>query len=98
MSGAGVDSSYGDSLGEFEVSGTLDLSGTGSWTWHRRFVSVEQTILYRGYSDVYGCYGVYTSKRADGSAASFMVSTSRQPRVYRLYRDNQRASQSGINY
>ncbi|GFH25710.1 hypothetical protein HaLaN_23715 [Haematococcus lacustris] len=39
-------------------------------------------LQYQGKSDSWGAYGVYTSKRVDVSAATFVVSTGRQPRAY----------------
>eukprot|EP00798_Chlamydomonas_sp_ICE-L_P002651 gene2651-5029_t len=66
------DDKVGDEQEEFEVTGTLVMS-TGIWTLQRRYLNSP--------------WGVYNSQRASGLAQTFVVSSSRQPRVFRLFTD-----------
>ena len=87
--GGGYDQ-LGDSWEEFVVQGHHDPA-SGEWGMQRRFLHVDSTILYSGYADLHGAWGVYSSQRIADSAAAVFSSSSgqqaRQPRVFRLFRD-----------
>ena len=87
--GGGYDQ-LGDSWEEFVVQGHHD-PGSGEWAMQRRFLHVDSTVLYSGYADLYGAWGVYSSQRIADSAAAVFSSSSgqqpRQPRVFRLFKD-----------
>ena len=60
---------------------------SGEWSLQRRYLHVDSTVLYQGYADLHGVWGVYMSKKIDYSADAPMFSAARQPRVFRIFRN-----------
>ncbi|MEW5304805.1 MAG: hypothetical protein WDW36_007389 [Sanguina aurantia] len=71
----------------FQVGGTVNLA-TREWSMTRSNALLGNTLLYQGYCDLHGAWGSYSTSKAQGSAASFVISQQRAPRVFRLYRED----------
>ncbi|MEW5316629.1 MAG: hypothetical protein WDW38_007989 [Sanguina aurantia] len=66
----------------FQVGGTVNLA-TREWSMTRSNALLGNTLLYQGYCDLHGAWGSYSTSKAQGSAASFVISQQRAPRVFR---------------
>ncbi|GAX86107.1 hypothetical protein CEUSTIGMA_g13520.t1, partial [Chlamydomonas eustigma] len=78
----------GDTWEEFIVKGRQDAH-TGEWNLTRTYVNVGSTVLYTGYSDLHGAWGVYRTQRIQEAAAAMFSASSgvRQPKVFRLFQN-----------
>ena len=80
----------GDAWEEFVVTGRQSPS-SGEWSLQRRYLRVDSTVMYQGYADLHGVWGVYLSKKIEYSQDAPMFASgliARQPRVFRIFRDD----------
>ncbi|GIM14736.1 hypothetical protein Vretimale_17552, partial [Volvox reticuliferus] len=54
---------------EFRLTGWLDPA-SGEWCMERHCINVPYALMYKGYSDAYGCWGTYTVQQEPGAAAA----------------------------
>ncbi|GLI64541.1 hypothetical protein VaNZ11_007835, partial [Volvox africanus] len=54
---------------EFRLSGWVDPA-SGEWCMERHCINVPYALMYKGYSDAYGCWGTYTVQQELVAAAA----------------------------